>query len=79
MSRDPSRPRYHFSPPADWLNDPNGTLYVNGEYHLFYQHYPAAIVWGPMHGGHAVSRDLVRWEHLPVALRHTGLAVSQTT
>lgn len=62
------RPQYHFSPPANWMNDPNGMFYYEGEYHLFYQYYPDDIVWGPMHWGHAVSEDLVHWENLPIAL-----------
>lgn len=62
------RPQYHFSPPTSWMNDPNGMVYYEGEYHLFYQYYPDSTVWGPMHWGHAVSTDLVHWEHLPIAL-----------
>jgi fructan beta-fructosidase len=62
------KPEYHFSPAKGWMNDPNGMFYADGEYHLFYQHYPDSTVWGPMHWGHAVSKDLVRWEELPIAL-----------
>ncbi|MFC0262183.1 glycoside hydrolase family 32 protein [Fontibacter flavus] len=66
--QEPFRPQFHFSPAANWMNDPNGMVYWDGEYHLFYQYYPDSTVWGPMHWGHAVSEDLVHWEHLPIAL-----------
>jgi len=62
------RPQYHFTPEANWMNDPNGMVYYEGEYHLFYQYYPDDKIWGPMHWGHAVSADLVSWEHLPIGL-----------
>lgn len=63
------RPQYHFSPAKGWMNDPNGLIYYDGEYHLFYQHIPDTIeLSGLMHWGHAVSTDLVHWQHLPVAL-----------
>ena len=62
------RPQYHFTPESHWMNDPNGMFFYEGEYHLFYQHYPKDIVWGPMHWGHAVSKDLLHWEQLPIAL-----------
>ncbi|MCL2195700.1 MAG: glycoside hydrolase family 32 protein [Oscillospiraceae bacterium] len=60
--------QYHLQPPKGWMNDPNGLVYFRGRYHAFYQHYPHAAKWGPMHWGHAVSDDLLRWEHLPIAL-----------
>jgi fructan beta-fructosidase len=62
------RPQYHFTPETGWMNDPNGLVYHDGMYHLFYQYYPYATVWGPMHWGHAVSSDMVHWEHKPIAL-----------
>ena len=62
------RPQYHFTPPEQWMNDPNGMVYYDGEYHLFYQHYPDSNVWGPMHWGHAISTDMLNWEHMPIAL-----------
>lgn len=62
------RPKVHFSAKKNWINDPNGMVYIDGQYHLFFQHYPHAMNWGPMHWGHAVSRDLLHWEELPIAL-----------
>jgi beta-fructofuranosidase len=65
------RPRYHVHPPANWSNDPNGPLYWRGRYHLFYQHNPVSVSFGPIHWGHVVSPDLVHWAHLPIALAPT--------
>ena len=62
------RPRAHFTPEKNWINDPNGLLYYKGKYHLFYQHNPSGILWGNMSWGHSVSSDLLQWEHLPVAI-----------
>lgn len=67
-ARDPERPVYHFRPPANWTNDPNGTIHYKGWHHLFYQLNPAEPRGGNQHWGHARSRDLVNWEHLPIAL-----------
>lgn len=69
MSHDPTvRPRDHFTPQRGWLNDPNGLIHHEGEFHLFFQHHPHALVHGPVSWGHAVSADLVDWTELPTAL-----------
>jgi len=65
---EPYRPQIHFTPRAHWMNDPNGLVYYKGVYHLFFQYYPGGSNWGPMHWGHATSKDLVHWKHEPVAL-----------
>jgi beta-fructofuranosidase len=62
---------YHIMAPANWINDPNGLIQYKGEYHVFYQHHPFDENWGPMHWGHVKSKDLVHWEHLPIALAPT--------
>ncbi|RKJ20439.1 glycoside hydrolase family 32 protein [bacterium D16-50] len=62
------RPAFHLCPRVGWMNDPNGFSYYKGEYHLFYQYYPYDSIWGPMHWGHAVSKDLLHWSYLPAAL-----------
>lgn len=62
------RPKFHITGEKGWINDPNGLVIFNGEYHVFFQYYSQNIYWGPMHWGHAISRDLTEWKHLPVAL-----------
>lgn len=66
------RPQYHFSPQKNWINDPNGLVYHKGEYHLFYQYNPFGNIWGHMSWGHSVSKDLVKWTPLPLALKEEG-------
>ncbi len=71
LANDPRRPQFHLLPAANWMNDPNGPIYWNGHYHMFYQYNPNGAYWGDMHWGHAISPDMVHWKHLPVALAPT--------
>jgi fructan beta-fructosidase len=66
--REANRPQFHYTPAKNWMNDPNGLVFFDGEWHLFHQYNPEGDTWGHMSWAHAVSRDLVHWTHLPVAL-----------
>ena len=71
LATDPHRPQFHFLPPANWMNDPNGLIQWKGLYHLFYQYNPYGPFHGTIHWGHAVSDDMVHWKDLPIALAPT--------
>ncbi|HET7690958.1 MAG TPA: glycoside hydrolase family 32 protein [Nocardioidaceae bacterium] len=65
----PARPRVHVTPGRGWLNDPNGPVLLDGRHHVFFQHQPDSLEWGPMHWGHAVSDDLLHWKARPIAMK----------
>ncbi|HLZ11253.1 MAG TPA: glycoside hydrolase family 32 protein [Candidatus Acidoferrum sp.] len=71
LANDPLRPQFHLLPAKNWMNDPNGPIFWNGLYHMFFQYNPNAAVWGDMHWNHAVSEDMIHWRHLPIALAPT--------
>jgi beta-fructofuranosidase len=71
LAKDPRRPQFHLLPAANWMNDPNGPIYWKGKYHMFFQCNPHGAYWGDMHWAHAVSEDIVHWQHLPIALSPT--------
>ena len=71
LAADPMRPQFHLLPAKNWMNDPNGPVYFNGSYHMFFQYNPQAATWGDMSWNHAVSKDMMHWRHLPVAMTPT--------
>jgi beta-fructofuranosidase len=72
LASDPTRPQFHLLPAKNWMNDPNGPIYFNGHYHMFFQYNPQAAVWGNMSWNHAVSTDMLHWKHLPLAMTPTA-------
>lgn len=78
LATDFHRPRFHFLPPSNWMNDPNGVIQWKGQYHLFYQHNPTGAFHGNIHWGHAVSHDLIHWKDLPIALSPTPDSVDES-
>ncbi|HSC44778.1 MAG TPA: glycoside hydrolase family 32 protein [Candidatus Acidoferrum sp.] len=71
LAEDPLRPQFHLLPAKNWMNDPNGPIRWQGQYHMFFQYNPNAAVWGDMHWAHAVSPDMIHWKHLPIGLAPT--------
>jgi beta-fructofuranosidase len=71
LAADPERPQFHLLPAKNWMNDPNGPIFYNGSYHMFFQYNPLAATWGDMSWNHAISPDMVHWTHLPVAMTPT--------
>src|ERR1700753_2526569 len=67
LERDPLRPQFHLLSQANWMNDPDGPVYWKNNYHMFYQYNPNGAYWGDMHWAHAISTDMVHWQHMPVA------------
>jgi len=77
LAADRQRPQIHLLPSANWMNDPNAPIFWMGKYHMFYQYNPDGAYWGNMHWGHAISSDMVHWQHLPMALAPTIGAADQ--
>src|SRR5450755_4107218 len=71
LATDPLRPQFHLLPAANWMNDPNGPIFFNGRYHMFYQYDPFGAFWGSMHWAHATSPDMVHWHHEPIGMAPT--------
>jgi beta-fructofuranosidase len=71
LSKDPRRPQFHLLPTHNWMNDPNGPIYFDGRYHMFFQYNPEAAIWGNMSWGHAISDDMLHWKNYPVAFTMT--------